>query len=378
MRNQVTNKTLIAVAQATMALAVVVSAQAQEIPANEALDQHQVAQATSQQQHQQPQQEPEKPATKAGEKAAEAAPDSKNESGVRFVVKKGSGSATQVSKSKEVRLPQGPLAAEPEDINKLLGEAQKVGGQALDPVQREINMPGLKKDDPALKPFVLHTRNGVNEIVKMSSRLLNRVATPFKKPVVIDTSESTSKIVGSDVYFMPAGNTPIGLFIADSSNTSQTVSLTIIPDETIPGQNLIVKLEDLRTVRSLTGVTEAESQIAHPQATDYTSMVRTLMASAARGSIPGFSPVPLEGGVAKMDDLTIEPEFTFAGSVADIYRYRLVNNGAQPVDLVETAFFRQGVKAVSFFPYTSLKPGQESYVFILADKPESAAQGDGQ
>lgn len=323
----------------------------------------------------------------------EGSAGAKPEPQARFLVKKGSGGAKTVGTAPEVRLPEGPLGAAPGDIgvlladgqpkapeslNQAIAEAQKAAGQPLDHVQREINMPGLKKDDPSLKPFVLHTRNGVNEIVRMSSRLLNRVATPFKKPTVIDTSESTSKVIGSDVYFLPHGDQPIGLFIADSANTSQTVSLTVIPDNTIPGQNLIVKLEDLRTIKSLANVTDSEAQVLHPQANDYTSMVRSLLASAARGTVPGFSPVPLEGGVAQMGDMAIEPELTFAGSVADIYRYRLVNTSDKQIDLVETAFFREGVKAVSFFPHTSLQPKQVSYVFILADKPESAAQGASQ
>lgn len=302
---------------------------------------------------------------------------SESEMAARFMTKKGTGGSQTASKAAPVKLPEGPLGKAPEDINKVLAEAQRAGGQGLDAVQREINMPGLKKDDPALKPFVLHTRNGVNEIVKMSASLLNRIATPFKKPVLIDTTNSVSKIVGSDIYYTPSGNKPIGLYIADSANTSQTISLTVIPDETIPGQNLIVKLEDLRAVQkniALAAATDAEAEVVQPKSSDYSSFIRSLMARAVRGSIPGFAPVPLEGGVARMGDLNIEPELTFAGSVVDIYRYRIQNVGQDPLDLVETAFYRKGVKAVSFFPRMSLQPGQESYVFLLADKPESGAQ----
>ena len=110
------------------------------------------------------------------------------------------------------------------------------------------------------------------------------------------------------------------------------------------------------------------------KSSDYTSCIRTIMAKAVRGNVPGFSPVPMEGGVARMGTLDIEPDLTFAGSVVDIYRYRLTNSGTEPVDLVETAFFRNGVKAVSFFPRLSLQQGQQGYVFLLADKP-AAAQG---
>ena len=315
-----------------------------------------------------------KPATVA-EKVDAAGQVTGKDSG-RFVTKKGTGSSQAVSTAPPVKLPPGPLGAAPVDINKVLAETQRAGGQALDPIQREMNMPGLKKDDPALKPFVLHTRNGVNEIVKMSSRLLNRIATPFKKPVLIETSGAEAKIVGSDIYFTPKGEEPIGLFIADASNTSQTISLTVIPEPAIPGQNLIIKLEDLRAVQnlSLAAATAEESEIMQPKSSDYTSFIRTIMAKAVRGNVPGFSPVPMEGGVARMGTLDIEPDLTFAGSVVDIYRYRLTNSGTEPVDLVETAFFRNGVKAVSFFPRLSLQQGQQGYVFLLADKP-AAAQG---
>lgn len=311
-----------------------------------------------------------------GGSAQTGGPAAAEKPAAKFAVKQGTGGAQVVGAAPAVRLPEGPLGRAPEDINKVLAAAQKAGGQALDPIQREINMPGLKKDDPSLKPFVLHTRNGVNEIVKMSARLLNRIATPFKKPVLIDTTNSTSKIVGSDIYFTPAGDQPIGLYIADSANTSQTISLTIIPDNEIPGQNLIVKLEDLRAVQNLAvaAATAEESEIVQPKASDYTGFVRAIMAKAVRGSIPGFSPIPIEGGIARMGTLDVEPELAFTGSVVDVYRYRIKNSGDQALDLVETAFFRKGVKAVSFFPHMNLQPGQESYVFLLADKPTAAAQ----
>lgn len=292
----------------------------------------------------------------------------------RFVEHAGTGSSKAVRTAPPVVLPAGPLGKAPEDINKLLAEAQKAGGQPIDPIQKEMNLPGLKKDDPALKPFVLHTRNGVNEIVRMSGRLLNRVATPFKKPALIDTSESTSKVVGSDVYYMPAGDKPIGLYIVDSANTTQTISLTIIPAADLPGQNLIVKLEDLRAVENLAvATTQEEEEVIKPRANDYSGHVRELMTQAVRGAVTGFAPVPLEGGIARMGSLDVKPELAFAGSAVDIYRYKLLNSSKETVDLVETAFYRKGVKAVSFFPHISLRPGEGGYVFLLADKPKSAA-----
>ena len=63
--------------------------------------------------------------------------------------------------------------------------------------------------------------------------------------------------------------------------------------------------------------------------------------------------------------------------MVDVYRYSLMNKGQETVDLTETAFYRKGVKAVSFFPHLALKPGEGGYVFLLADKPKSASTGPG-
>lgn len=291
----------------------------------------------------------------------------------RYVERKGTGDSKQVRSAPPVVMPKGPLGKPPVELKNALMESQAAGGVALDPIQKDMNLPGLKKDDPSLKPFVIHTRNGVNEIVRMSSKLLNRIATPFAKPVVIDTSSSMAKVVGSDVYFMPAGDQPIGLYIVDSSNTSQSISLTAIPSGAIPGQSVIVKMEDLRTTANVTAASEEESEISTPRASDYAGFIRSLMSQAVRGKVTGFNPVPLEGGVARMGPLVVTPEIAFSGASVDLYRYQIVNKSTETVDLIETAFYRKGVKAVSFFPNIALKPDQSGYVFLLADKPQSPA-----
>jgi len=91
------------------------------------------------------------------------------------------------------------------------------------------------------------------------------------------------------------------------------------------------------------------------------------MTQAVRGRINGFVPVPIEGGVAKVGDLEVTPELVFTGSVVDVYRYSLTNTGKDSIDMTETAFYKKGVKAVSFFPRLSLKPGERGYVFLLSE-----------
>lgn len=297
----------------------------------------------------------------------------------KFIERPGTGKSTVVRSAQPVKLPEGPLGKAPPDIKKAIEDAKKEGGVGLDAYQKEINLPGLKKDDPSLKPFVLHTRNGVNEVVKLSSTLLNRIATPFARPAVIDSSESTSKVVGSDVYFMPNGDEPVGIYIVDQTNTAQTIALTVIPTKSIPGQNIIIKMEDLRAVKNLTSEDSSDDDgFSRPKSTDYTGYIRNIMTQAVRGKINGFVPVPIEGGVAKVGDLEVTPELVFTGSVVDVYRYSLSNTGKDSIDMTETAFYKKGVKAVSFFPRLSLKPGERGYVFLLSEKPASAGNKEDQ
>lgn len=301
--------------------------------------------------------------------AVAQAPD---EEGGRVVTRAGTGGSQAVSRAQvpavSPPIPPAPLA----DVERSIEDARRAGGIPMDPALRDINLPGLKNDDPTLRPWVLHTRNGVNEVVKLSASLINRIATPFRKPILIDPSNATAKVLGSDVYYTPNNANPVGIFIVDGENRGQTISLTVIPTAGIPGQNLIVKLEDLRAAEDLTPNAPKKGQPPNKES-DYVGYIRSLMTHALRGSVPGFSVVPLEGGVAKMGDLKITPDLVFSGSAIDIYRYRVVNTGTQSIDLQEPPFYRKGVRAVSFFPRLALSPTEETFVFILAGKPESGA-----
>lgn len=304
----------------------------------------------------------------AEQKKAVATPaESTKKAENRFVEKSGTGKTEGVHLIATSPQNTSPSGAASTQVS--IDQARSAGGVSMDPSLREINLPGLKKDDPTLKPWVLHTRNGVNEVVKLSSSLINRIATPFNKPVIIDSTESITKIIGSDVYYTPIGHQPIGVFIVDSENRGQTISLTIMPTKNIPGQNLIVKMEDLRVAEDLAPGNPRNNKKIPSQEVDYHGFVRAVMSNAIRGNIPGYSIVPLEGGAAKIGHIEVIPDLVFSGQTNDVYRYKLVNQNAEKADLYEPVFYRKGVKAVSYFPRLSLASGENTYVFILADKP---------
>lgn len=244
----------------------------------------------------------------------------------------------------------------------------ETGGPAPDSLA-DTRLPVLKGDEASLKPFVLHTRVGVNEVIRLSSNFLNRISTPFADPVIVDISGSQSKIVGSEVFVLPKEGAPTGIYLFDKSNPSQMISLTLVPQPGIPGQNVLIKVENFRALGNL-GLTPdgRQSDQRNGQPTDHEGVLSNLLINAINGRIPGFSPVPLEAGVAKIEDVQITPDVVFQGYYLDVYRYQLTNQGARAVALNEGVFYREGIKAVSFFPRDTLAPNDSTFVFLVANK----------
>ncbi len=239
-----------------------------------------------------------------------------------------------------------------------------------DPAIDDRRLPALKGDEPSLKPFVLHTRVGINEVVRLSSSYLNRISTPFADPVLVDISNAAHKIVGSEVFFMPKDGEPVGIYIFDKANPSQTISMTVVPVRGIPGQNILVKIENFRALGQLSLTEQGQNPSAATADTpaDHEGRLTQIMVGAIQGSIPGFHPVPLEAGVARLEDVSIIPDVVFQGYYLDVYRYELRNDGQRTIALNEGVFYRDGVKAVSFFPLDTVSAGQSTFVFIVSRK----------
>lgn len=233
---------------------------------------------------------------------------------------------------------------------------------------KETRLPGLKADSPSLKPIVVHTRIGINELIDLSSSYLNRISTPFENPVIVDISGSQSKIIGSEIFYLPKGNDPISIYIFDKSNPSQTINLTIKPNNKLPAQNVLVKIENFRALGNLSLVNDPEKGGVPDEASDHESTLSSLVIGAIKGKINGFSPIPIEAGTAKIEDVEIAPDVVFQGYYLDIYRYQLNNVGERTIALNEGIFYRKGVKAVSFFPLDTLRPKEKTFVFIVAAK----------
>lgn len=222
---------------------------------------------------------------------------------------------------------------------------------------------GVPNVAPA-KPVVIQAQNGVNEMVTVSTKLPNRISTPFAKPNVVDFSATEYDVKGSDIYVVPKGTEPIGIFIRDDRPDSPVISLTLVPRE-IPGVTIIANIDGGYRAPAASVKASDDDRAA----TGYEDMLRKLMRRLAlERPLSGFTETNLEAGAAMIGPLRVIPDKQYSGQVYDVYRYRIVNTEKDPLELSEESFYRSGVKAVAFYPAVRLEQWQETKVFIVTGK----------
>lgn len=190
----------------------------------------------------------------------------------------------------------------------------------------------------------------------VSIKFPNRIATPFSHPRIIDASSVTMQIDGSNIFASPKSQDPFAVFITGDEPGDPVVSLTLMPKD-IPAQTIVLQLDAV-------AIAKRSSKVE-----SYTQQMVDLLRQVGGGRIPeGYSEGRMPSMVAKQEGLTIIPETRYSGSWLDIYRYKVENNQPIEIELSETQFYQNGVKAVAIMPNTILKNGESATVFVVADK----------
>lgn len=218
------------------------------------------------------------------------------------------------------------------------------------------------------KPIAIQAQNGVNEMVTVSAMMPNRIATPFANPKVVDFSANDYQVVGSDVFVVPKGKEPIGIFIRDDRPDSPTVALTLVPRQ-IPGVTVLVNIDGAYRGAAKS---QARNQDDEPDVSSYEDMLRKMMRRLVlEKPMSGYTETNLDTGVAMIGPLRVIPEKQLSGQTFDIYRYRIVNTSKEPFELSEESFYQRGVKAVAFYPALRIDAWKSTKVFIVAGKNEN-------
>lgn len=233
-------------------------------------------------------------------------------------------------------------------------------------VMPAIGSPG--QSQPPTAQNIIRIGNGSNEIVYVGVGFLNRIATPFQEPRVIEASGLEFTRVGQDVYFnIDRDGSPIGIFIADAKarpGTNSVASLTLIPRAGLPGQNIMLVMEGVSD-----GFANGQAQDPVAPPADYTDAIKQLMTTFVQGGVPsGYQEGALDVGASRVGDVLVVPEKMYVGSAFNVFRYRVENAGYEPIELNESSFHEDGVRAVAFWRHARLAVGESTRVFIITDR----------
>lgn len=250
------------------------------------------------------------------------------------------------------------------------------GQKAPSPIARtpisSTGLPGLgapagAPGTEAVEPYTIHAKNGISEFVTVSTKFPNRIQTPFRDPQIIDFSATEYVKQGGDVYVVPKGQQPVGIYIRENRPDSPVIALTLVPRDNIPGVTVLANIDGSYKTPRVPGTRDEEAMTS-----SYEEGLVKLMRQVALERAPsGFTESALQVGGATLGPLRIVPEKQFSGSALDIYRYRIINSSKESLELSEETFYQMGVKAVAFYPLLRLDPWQSTKVFIITGKAEA-------
>lgn len=218
---------------------------------------------------------------------------------------------------------------------------------------------------------------GVNTIVPVAVGHLNRIVTPFEKPIVQTVSQSTFEVKGNVVYISTQDPSPIAMYITPSDDESVAISLTLAPRKIPPIQaNLIIgQLPGAggRGVPGGQGGFRYSGQAKKwEEGQPYMESIKGIMRALALGGIPkGYS----MGKLSRTDTL---PACYQDGISFDFSRAQIVmghnfkaligvarNASAMPVMFDETSCTHPQLAAAASWPRNMLEPGQATEIYIV-------------
>lgn len=214
---------------------------------------------------------------------------------------------------------------------------------------------------------VLIMEPGVNQITPIAVGHLNRIVTPFAKPVVNTTSDAQTSVQNNVVYLSAATEMPVTAFITDDGDESRALSLTLVPQR-IPPRELFLRLpESLQYAGSAPNARAQAWESSQP----YVETIRSLFRNIALGQVPqGYTMTRMSSAVKSPSCQMPGVTFDFSGGqLLNGHSLAVVigvarNTGGTTVELQESACGEWDVAAVAAWPKNVLNPGEASEIYV--------------
>ena len=235
---------------------------------------------------------------------------------------------------------------------------------AVRPAAQELpglgTMPG-EADEMRIKSVRVGTDR--NERIYIAQGQLNKISTPFESPIAIDSTGATLKTVGQDIYIQPTSEAPLTVYVTNGGQ-GQSIGLALVPSPSLPAQTIVLMPD------TPSGSAAVKAEAEEIVAGDYVSRITGLVKTLALGKTPaGFTRSRLPASVITGKELVIEPQQKYSGSTYDLYAYKVRSISISPLEMREEAFYSDAVRAVAFYPSALLQTGEETMVFVIADRP---------
>ncbi|WP_095158203.1 type-F conjugative transfer system secretin TraK [Pseudomonas sp. Irchel 3E13] len=227
---------------------------------------------------------------------------------------------------------------------------------------------------------------GVNTIVPVAVGHLNRIVTPFEKPIVQTVSQSVFEVKGNVVYISTQDPSPIAMYITPSNDESVAISLTLAPRKIPPIQaNLIIG--QLPSAGG-SGVPAGQGGFRYSgqakkweEGQPYMESIKGIMRALALGGIPkGYS----MGKLNRTDTIPacFQDGISFDFSRAQIvmgHNFKAVigvarNASSVPVMFDETSCTHPQLAAAAAWPRNMLEPGQATEIYIVTRVGDAPAE----
>lgn len=249
---------------------------------------------------------------------------------------------------------------------------------------------------PPAAPVPVETRQevlvspGSNTLIPISRGQINRLVTPFERPIIQTVSEAAITSSGNALYVTPHTDQPITLFVTPEDDESIALSLTLLPQPVPPIQaNLILAQNGpggWKGQAVQTGArTSTEEASKWERSQPYMDTLRGILRDMALGTLPpGYSFGALPSGASI--PACAQPGLKFDFSKSQLitgHDFRIFVAVAQNISS-RTLEFDHGActhpyrAAVSSWPHEILEPGQKTEVFLVTrvpvDRPDRSSR----
>ena len=222
---------------------------------------------------------------------------------------------------------------------------------------------------------------GVNELIQVAIGHPNRIVTPFKAPRVVTSAAAVVETSEHVIYVVPAHASPVTMFVTETGDEGNAISLTLLPRE-IPPRELRLQLPP--------GVSlpKAAARSRKNQRRDdrsYVALAGKAFDNLAKGQLPeafAFSeeaphPHPLCAAENGFEVAFGKGQYLL-GDNQEIYIGVVRNGGSTTAVFQEPWCYSTGVIAVALWPRASLQPGEAAEIYLaraLAGPEETSSAG---